>query len=70
MTVVELVDAANPSTVYDTVTFDGGAVIYDTGDARPIVESRQRLIADPGALVASFDGWSNGYVATRIVPNA
>lgn len=65
MTVVELVDA-DSSEIYDTVTFDGDTVTYDTGDARSIVESRMRLIPDRGEMLASFDGWSNGYLATRL----
>lgn len=66
MTVIQLVDAAT-GVVYDTVTFTGDRIAYGSGDARDLVESRARLAGDTGELIASLDGWSNGYVATRIV---
>jgi hypothetical protein len=66
VTVIQLVDARSGE-VFDTVTFDGGRIAYDTGDARDLIESRAELAEDTGQLIASLDGWSNGYVATRLL---
>jgi hypothetical protein len=65
MTVIQLVDARTGE-VYDTVTVDGARITYDTGDARDLIESRARLADGTDQLIASLDGWSNGYVATRL----
>ncbi|MBF8193276.1 hypothetical protein ITP53_47940 [Nonomuraea sp. K274] len=56
-------------TVLDTIRLDGGTLVYDTGEARDVVESVRRRT--PGgsdqavydALVAG--GWSNGYATIR-----
>lgn len=62
----ELVDAETGD-VLDLVTFTDGEVTYESGLAESIVGTRRRLIPATGELLASFDGWSNGYLITRLI---
>lgn len=52
--------------VIDRVTLDGGALRYETGDAKPIFEA---FMADEGASAADayrrYTGWSNGYLVIK-----
>lgn len=63
---IVLTDAGNPARVRDTVIYDGNSVRYETGEARPIIESRRRLYADREQIIDSLDGWSNGAVSTTV----
>jgi hypothetical protein len=59
---------AGTGEVLDTVTFDGGSVGYATGEARELVANRLRLAGgDVAQVVASLDGWSNGYLTAERV---
>ncbi len=65
--VFELVEVG-AGDVLDTVTFGSGGPSYATGVAEPMIASRLRLIPDREQAVASLEGWSNGYLATRRKP--
>jgi hypothetical protein len=51
--------------VLDTVTVGAlGAVVYETGEAKPIVEQVGRTTGVKGAMLGkALAGWSNGYLA-------
>lgn len=54
----------------DRVTLDDEErLAYRTGAARDIFEGRRRVMGDGKAsdadLLASLDGWSNGYITVR-----
>ncbi|MFF0860908.1 hypothetical protein ACFYUV_04045 [Nonomuraea sp. NPDC003560] len=65
---LQLIDVSD-NTVLDTIHLNADQLVYDTGEAREVVESLRRRT--PGgtdqavyeALIAG--GWSNGYAAIR-----
>ena len=64
MTALVVVDVASGE-VLDTVTLDGGALVFATGVAEGIFAAKRALGLDDAAVFALLTAWSNGYVNVR-----
>jgi 8-oxo-dGTP pyrophosphatase MutT (NUDIX family) len=53
--------------ILDTITLDGGSPVYDTGDAKNVIESLNRRTGSIAATIAAIrdGGWSNGYFTIK-----